>query len=213
MAASAMRGGIDLGGTKIQAIVVDSSNAVIGESRRPTPRDNGPQGVADAMAEALREAADAAGVETDALKGVGVGSPGETEASSGIVSQAKNLPDWDGSFPLGPRLQEALGTKVAVGNDVGVATRAEADSGAGRHHKSVLGVFWGTGVGGGIVLNGKDWHGRGSAGEIGHMVVKRNGAKCPCGTGDAWRRTPGAPRWRRRRGTGSSRARRPTCSS
>jgi len=180
-AASTPRGGIDLGGTKIQAIVIDSANAVLGEARRPTPRENGPQGVADAMAEALREAADATGIESDALRGVGVGSPGETEAASGVVSNAKNLPDWAGSFPLGSRLQEALGTRVAVGNDVGVATRAEADLGAGRHHRSVLGVFWGTGVGGGIVLNGKDWHGRGAAGEIGHVVVKRGGARCPCG--------------------------------
>ena len=58
---------------------------------------------------------------------------------------------------------------------------AEAELGAGRDHDSVLGVFWGTGVGGGIVLDGRYWHGRGSAGEIGHMVVKRGGARCPCG--------------------------------
>jgi len=175
------RGGIDLGGTKIQAIVVDSGHAVLGEARQPTPRDDGPEGVARAMAAALSEAAAAAGVETDALKGVGVGSPGEIETKSGVVSNAKNLPEWSGSFPLGDRLTEALGTMVAVGNDVGVATHAESELGAGRHHDSVLGVFWGTGVGGGIVLKGKDWHGRGSAGEIGHMVVKRGGARCPCG--------------------------------
>ncbi len=178
---AAARGGIDLGGTKIQAIVVDSANAVLGDARRPTPHDAGPQGVADAMAEALGEAAAAAGIETDALRGVGVGSPGEIEAKGGVVSNAKNLPDWSGRFPLGPRLTEALGTRVAVGNDVGVATHAEAKLGAGRHSASVLGVFWGTGVGGGLVLNGADWHGRGSAGEIGHMVIKRGGARCPCG--------------------------------
>lgn len=175
------RGGIDLGGTKIQAIVVDSGHAVLGEARYPTPQDNGPEGVARAMAEAMGEAAAAAGVQTDDLTGVGVGSPGEIEAKAGVVSNAKNLPDWAGSFPLGSRLTEALGTRVAVGNDVGVATHAESELGAGRNHDSVLGVFWGTGVGGGIVLNGKDWHGRGSAGEIGHMVVKRGGARCPCG--------------------------------
>jgi glucokinase len=176
-----LRGGIDLGGTKIQAIVVDSSHAVTGEARRPTPGKGGPQAVADAMAAALSEAADAASVETDSLAGVGVGSPGEIEAAEGIVSNARNLPDWSGSFPLGPRLTEALGTRVEVGNDVSVATHAEARLGAGRHHQSVLGVFWGTGVGGGLVLGGDDWHGRGSAGEIGHMVVKRGGARCPCG--------------------------------
>lgn len=175
------RGGIDLGGTKIQAIVVDSGHAVLGEARRPTPHDGGPEGVTRAMAEAMSEAASAAGVQTDDLTGVGVGSPGEIETKSGVVSNAKNLPDWDGSFPLGSRLTEALGTRVAVGNDVSVATHAESELGAGRNHNSVLGVFWGTGVGGGIVLSGKDWHGRGSAGEIGHMVVKRGGARCPCG--------------------------------
>jgi glucokinase len=68
-----------------------------------------------------------------------------------------------------------------LGNDVAVATRAEFELGAGRPYGSLLGVFWGTGVGGGLVLDGKPWHGRGSAGEIGHTVVRRGGARCPCG--------------------------------
>lgn len=175
------RGGIDLGGTKIQAVVVDSGNDVLGEARRPTPTKHGPQGVADEMAAAMQEAADAAAIETDSLIGVGVGSPGAVEAGAGVVSNAGNLPGWAGSFPLGPRLTDALGTRVAVGNDVSVATQAEARLGAGRHHRTILGVFWGTGVGGGLVLDGELWHGRGSAGEIGHMVVRRGGARCPCG--------------------------------
>ncbi len=178
---SANRGGIDLGGTKVQAIIVDSGNTVLGQARCPTPHDGGPQGVADAMAAALQEAASSAGVESGALRGVGIGSPGEVDAATGSVSNAKNLPDWDESFPLGPKLSQTLGTKVAVGNDVSVATHAEYVLGAGRGHDSVLGVFWGTGVGGGLILGGKQWHGRGSAGEIGHMVVKRDGARCPCG--------------------------------
>ena len=178
---SMRRGGIDLGGTKIQAIVVDEENNVVGQSRCPTPHEGGPQDVADAMATALREAASLAGTETSALKGVGVGSPGEIDAGSGAVSNAKNLPDWSESFPLGPNLSQALGTRVAVGNDVDVATWAEYVLGAGRGRDSILGVFWGTGVGGGLILGGKSWDGRGSAGEIGHMVVKRGGAKCPCG--------------------------------
>ncbi len=176
-----LRGGIDLGGTKIEAIVIDSGHAVLGQSRRPTPHEGGPDGVAAGMAEAMAEAAEAAGTTTEKLSGVGVGSPGLIEAKSGVVSNAKNLPDWAGSFPMGARLADALGTKVAVGNDVSVAVRGEYELGAGRHHDSVLGVFWGTGVGGGLVLGGKEWHGRGSAGEIGHMVVERGGARCPCG--------------------------------
>src|SRR5207248_6760344 len=74
-----------------------------------------------------------------------------------------------------------LGTRVAVGNDVQVATEAEFHLGAGAPYDSLLGVFWGTGVGGGLILDGKPWLGRGAAGEIGHMVVKRGGARCPCG--------------------------------
>jgi glucokinase len=176
-----LRGGIDLGGTKIQAAIVDSAGEVSGQSRRPTPTGGGPQGVAEEMAAALREAAGQAGAETAALEGVGVGSPGDADEKTGVVSAARNLPGWEGSFPLAQALKEALGTEVRVGNDVQVATEAEFHLGAGREFRSLIGVFWGTGVGGGLVLDGKPWLGRGAAGEIGHMVVERGGAKCPCG--------------------------------
>ncbi len=176
-----LRGGIDLGGTKIQTAIVAADGKVPGEARRPTPTDGGPQGVAAEMAAALREAAEQAGVETAALAGVGVGSPGDVNEQTGVVSSARNLPGWEGSFPLAEVLKQALGTEVRVGNDVQVATEAEFHLGAGREFQSLIGVFWGTGVGGGLVLDGKPWLGRGAAGEIGHMVVKRGGAKCPCG--------------------------------
>jgi glucokinase len=176
-----LRGGIDLGGTKIQTAIVDAGGKVVGEARRPTPTSGGPRDVAEAMAEALREAAKEADVETADLSGVGVGSPGDADEKTGIVSGARNLPGWEGSFPLAEALKEALGTEVKVGNDVQVATEAEFHLGAGREFQSLIGVFWGTGVGGGLVLDGKPWLGRGAAGEIGHMVVKRGGAKCPCG--------------------------------
>jgi glucokinase len=177
----AARGGIDLGGTKIQAVVVDGRNRVMGESRRATPTEGGPPDVAEAMTAALREAAGAAELATEGLTGVGVGSPGEVDERTGTVAAARNLPDWEAPFPLATTLSEALGTRVAVGNDVQVATDAEFELGAGRPYESLLGVFWGTGVGGGVVLRGERWVGRGSAGEIGHMVVKRGGARCPCG--------------------------------
>jgi glucokinase len=176
-----LRGGIDLGGTKIQTAIVDERGEVLGQARRPTPTSGGPKGVSAAMAEALREAAQEADVATADLAGIGVGSPGDADEKSGIVSAAKNLPGWEGSFPLAESLQEALGAPVRVGNDVQVATEAEFQLGAGREFQSLIGVFWGTGVGGGLILDGKPWLGRGTAGEIGHMVVKRGGAKCPCG--------------------------------
>jgi glucokinase len=176
-----MRGGIDLGGTKIQAVVVDDEHTVLGETRLPTPTTGGPGDVAAAMAAALEQAADAAGVKPADLEGVGVGSPGDVDASAGTVTSARNLPDWEGTFALGDELSRALGTRVALGNDVQVATDAEALLGAGKPYRSLLGVFWGTGVGGGIVLDGRPWVGRGAAGEIGHVVVKRGGARCTCG--------------------------------
>jgi glucokinase len=178
---AALRGGIDLGGTKIQTAVVDDKGKVLGESRHPTPTEGGPEDVAHAMAAAMHEAAEAAAVKTEDLAGVGVGSPGDADEKTGVVSAAKNLPGWEGSFPLAESLRGDLGTDVRIGNDVQVATEAEFHLGAGREFSSLLGVFWGTGVGGGIVLDGKPWLGRGAAGEIGHMVVKRGGAKCPCG--------------------------------
>ncbi|MBV8956755.1 MAG: ROK family protein [Solirubrobacterales bacterium] len=180
-APSAPRGGIDLGGTKIEAIVVDGRNNVLGASRKPTPTTGEPEGVAKQLVEALGEAAQLAGVEPSRLQGVGVGSPGVVDPVSGAVSGARNLPGWDGTFELASVLAERFGTRVAVGNDVQVATDAEYKLGAGKPYKSLLGVFWGTGVGGGLILAGKPWLGRGGAGEIGHMVVKKNGAKCPCG--------------------------------
>src|SRR6476620_1469364 len=175
------RGGIDLGGTKIQTVVVDGRWQVRGEARRPTPTTGGPEDVAGQVAEAMREAAEAANLETRALASVGVGSPGEVNQRTGSVSQARNLPGWEGTFERGPWLEDKLDTTMKVGNDVQVATEAEFRLGAGRPYKSLVGVFWGTGVGGGLILDGKPWLGRGGAGEIGHIVVKRNGAKCTCG--------------------------------
>jgi glucokinase len=175
------RGGIDLGGTKIEAIVVDEKNEVLGSSRHPTPTDGGPADVAEQMATAMAEACKGAGVESGSLLGVGVGSPGVIDGATGAVSTARNLPDWEGSFELGSTLSKKLGTPVLVGNDVQVATDAEFHLGAGRQYKSLLGVFWGTGVGGGLILDGKPWLGRGGAGEIGHMVVAMGGRRCPCG--------------------------------
>ncbi len=182
----AIYGGIDLGGTKIQAIVLDSeaqeAGRVLGQARHQTPHSGGPRAVAKEIEASLREAAAQAGVELERLAGIGVGSPGEVDAQAGTVAHAGNLPDWEAPFALAQELSGALGgVPVSLGNDVGVATRAELELGAGQGARSLLGVFWGTGVGGGLVFDGELWRGRGAAGEIGHMVVKLGGARCPCG--------------------------------
>jgi glucokinase len=175
----AILGGIDLGGTKIQAAIIDDDHNVLGSARRPTPTSGGPKQVAQEMETALRDAANAAELDPATLGGVGVGSPGTIDA--GNVTSARNLPGWEGTFPLAATLQSALGCQVAVGNDVQVATDAEFKLGAGRLYSSLLGVLWGTGVGGGLILDGKPWTGRGAAGEIGHVVVEIDGARCTCG--------------------------------
>jgi len=178
---SGLRGGVDLGGTKIQAAILDEDHEVLGQARRPTPTSGGPQAVASEIVDTLLEAAEAAGVEPSSLAGVGVGSPGAVNSDTGVVEGARNLSEWEAAFPLGATLEAALDTKVALGNDVQVGIEAEFALGAGREASSLLGVFWGTGVGGGLVLDGKPWLGRGAAGEIGHMVVRRGGARCTCG--------------------------------
>jgi glucokinase len=177
----APRGGIDLGGTKIQTVVVDADNKVLGQSRRPTPTEGGPEDVAGEMLSAMRDAAEQAGVDTRELAGVGVGSPGDADETTGVVSDARNLPDWIGPFPLGERISADLGVPVRVGNDVQVAVQAEFELGAAKEFNTILGVWWGTGVGGGLILDGKPWLGRGAAAEIGHVVVKMGGARCTCG--------------------------------
>jgi len=177
----AIYGGIDLGGTKIQAAVVDEDANVLGAKRDQTPLKGGPKAIAARMAGVLKEALEQAGLDIDDLDGVGVGSPGSVDDAKGTVTGAMNLSDWSGSFNLRKALEKDLGVPVALGNDVDLATDAEFEIGAARDYDSLLGVFWGTGVGGGLILDGKPWVGRKTAGEIGHMVVRINGAKCPCG--------------------------------
>jgi glucokinase len=176
-----VRAGVDLGGTKIQAVIVDLDHNVLGQAREPTPVQGGPPAVADQIADAVRKASEAAGLEPRSLRAIGVGSPGDVDGRAGTVAHARNLSEWEGVFPLGPTLAKALGPPVFLGNDVNVAVEAEFRLGAAQPYSSIIGVWWGTGVGGAIILDGKPWLGRGAAGEIGHTVVKLNGARCSCG--------------------------------
>jgi glucokinase len=176
-----MHAGIDLGGTKIQVAVVDDDHNVLGQARHPTPTEGGPPDVVAAVAAAVKEAAQQAGAETSELRGIGMGSPGAVDDRAGTVTSARNLPGWAGTFNVREALEHELGAPLALGNDVQVAVDAEFELGAAKDYSSLLGVFWGTGVGGGIILDGKPWLGRRAAGEIGHVCVKIGGAKCGCG--------------------------------
>ena len=178
---TSMKGGLDLGGTKIQAVVTDGGSTVLGQARRDTPRKGGPAAVVSELAEALRDALDDAGVESMGLAGIGVGAPGSIDVETGTVIQVANIDGWDAPFPLGPALAAEIGRAVTIGNDANVAVEAERRFGAGRGFDSFLEVLWGTGVGGGIVIDGRALVGRGSAGEIGHVCAKPGGRRCNCG--------------------------------
>src|SRR5918998_1708594 len=112
----ALRGGVDLGGTKIQAVVVDASGGVLGASRRPTPTAGGPRDVVAAVADAVRDAAQDAQVNHGELAGIGVGSPGDVDDRAGTVTSARNLPGWAGAFDVRSALGGELGgLPVALG--------------------------------------------------------------------------------------------------
>jgi glucokinase len=176
-----LSGGLDLGGTKIQAVLLDGRRSVVAQARRPTPREGGPSEIVEALHGTLAEACADAGVEPSDLTGVGVGSPGTIDARGGVVTGARNLPGEGAPIRMTAGLRDLTGTRAYVENDVTVGVWAEYALGAARRSRSVLGVWWGTGVGGGIVLEGKTWEGRGAAAELGHVVVKIGGARCTCG--------------------------------
>jgi glucokinase len=173
--------GLDLGGTKVQAVVLDGRRSVVAQARQSTPRQGGPQDVIAALEATLADACADGTIDPRDLSGVGVGSPGAIDARRGIVTGARNLPGEGAPIRMAARLRELTGTDVYIDNDVTVGVRAEYELGAAKGSKSLLGVWWGTGVGGGLVLGGKTWEGRGAAGELGHVVVKVDGARCTCG--------------------------------
>jgi glucokinase len=155
---------------------VDGDGEVVREAKAKTPVHGGPLAVVDAIAGLVRDLG-------PGTTSVGVGAPGAIDYERGEVLQAPNLPGWVEPFPLGPALSEALGgLPVAVDNDVNVGTLAEWQLGAGRGERELLGVFVGTGVGGGLILDGELRRGpTGYAGEIGHVVVRPGGRLCGCG--------------------------------
>ena len=174
-------GGLDLGGTKIQAVLLDGRRNVVADAKQATPAEGDGDDVVAALASTLAEVCEKAGVASADLAGVGVGSPGAIDGRRGVVSGARNLPGEGAPIRMVAGLKKLAGTPAYLDNDVTVGVHAEYELGAAKKAKGLLGVWWGTGVGGGLVLDGKKWEGRGAAGELGHIVVKIGGALCTCG--------------------------------
>jgi len=172
--------GVDLGGTKIQAAVVQTGD-VVGQARHPTPSTSAAAVLAQIVDSITGALADA-GVPATDLAAIGIGSPGSVDRASGHVSRAPNVAGFVDDVALGPTVSRAFdGIPVTVDNDVRAAITGEFRRGAGRPYRDLLGVFVGTGVGGGIIVDGRLLHGRGNAGEIGHTVVRPGGRRCRCG--------------------------------
>jgi glucokinase len=173
--------GIDLGGTKVLAAVVDPDGTILGEAKEKTRPGEGPEAVIDRMADAVRAAVDEAKVTWEDILALGVGAPGPIDPKAGVVHHTPNLPGWD-DVPLARHLSDRLDLPVALENDVNLGTLGEYVWGAGRGTQDMVGIFVGTGVGGGLVLDGKLRTGfRHAAGEVGHMVVLADGPVCGCG--------------------------------
>jgi glucokinase len=181
---SAPRGnviGLDIGGTTIKAGMVTPGGEVIAQTVLPTLAGEGPGPVLAQAVKAVRAVIAGAGAGNGPAAGVGVGIPGIVSARDGLVRYPPNFTRWD-HVDVSGSLRRETGLPVVTENDANCAALAEARFGAGSHHKDFIFVIWGTGVGGGIILDGKIYRGPdGGAGEIGHITIDRNGPECRCG--------------------------------
>jgi glucokinase len=174
--------GLDVGGTKIAAVVADASSDIVAKVRRPTPAALGPDGIVPAMVEMLDEAAGAAGIRVQDANALGVSFGGPYDVVGGVVRDIPNLPDWGGT-PLYQLLSDALpGLAVGIDNDANAAALAEWRFGAGKGSNHMLFLTMGTGIGGGIVSDGRLYRGhKNTGGEVGHTVLVPDGPACGCG--------------------------------
>lgn len=172
--------GVDLGGTKILASLVRESGMVLGRERRTTPRDCKTKSVLDAITDAAAGVLERQGMAAKALAGVGIVVAGVVDPDAGLVVHTPNM-SLSGLKMAAP-LEKHFGVPVALGNDTNCATLGEAWLGSARGAASAIGVYVGTGIGGGYVCDGELWRGsREAALEVGHIVAEIDGPVCGCG--------------------------------
>lgn len=172
--------GIDLGGTNIVAGVVDENYNIIAKASTKTNLPRPEKEIADDMVKVSRQAAEEAGISMDDIQWIGVGTPGIANSEEGIVEYSCNL--GFNNTPLGKYISEATSKEVFVENDANAAAYGEYVAGAAKGANTAVCITLGTGVGGGIVIDGKIYSGSNFAGaEIGHMVIEVDGPQCTCG--------------------------------
>ncbi len=173
--------GVDLGGTTVKAGIVSFDGKIINTVTTPTDAEKGPEAVSRQIAKVIREIKKA---EKDKeIIGIGVASPGMVSLDGNTVEAPPNFKNW-GSFPLRDAIVAELGNRLPlfIENDANAAALAESKFGAGKDEDNFLFVIWGTGIGGGIIMDSTIYHGpHGGAGEFGHSSIDYNGPVCNCG--------------------------------
>lgn len=172
--------GIDLGGTFIKAGVVNENNEILAKHMMESRVDTNIDGLCDRMVECATIAAKEAGITLDEVNSIGVGVPGAVDAEKGVVVYCSNIKFRN--TPLAEIIKEKTGKPVFVHNDANVAAYGEVVAGAAKGCKDVVVITLGTGVGGGVIIDGKIYSGFNSfGGELGHTVIVHDGEPCPCG--------------------------------
>lgn len=174
-------GAIDLGGTNVRAIVAGLDGNVCGDQIQPSRASEGLDVCLASIEDAMRKAASEAEVDPADLRGIGVASCGWVDSERGIVPAAPQLPGWH-NVPLAKIIHDRLGPRTILENDANAAALGEHTFGAGRDVRHLVYITVSTGIGGGIIVDGRLYGGaKGSAGEIGHTVIDPNGPLCGCG--------------------------------
>jgi glucokinase len=173
--------GVDLGGTKILAGIFNSSLECIGTAKISTKPQRGAENVIERIDRCVRDAVDEADLSIKQVAGVGIGAPGAVDFASGTVIFAPNLEGWK-DVALKKELEKHLNVPVFVENDGNIAALGVHVAELKGKPRTMVGIFVGTGIGGGLIINGEPYSGfNHTAGEIGHMVIDVNGPKCGCG--------------------------------
>ncbi len=173
--------GVDLGGTKILAGVFDNQLRCIGKARLSTKAQRGPNTVIERIARCVQDAVDECDLDLKQIRGIGVGAPGAVNPEEGEVLFSPNLPGWE-KIRLEKELNRLLDKPVFIENDCNVCTLGVHQVELKGKPRHLVGIFLGTGIGGGLILDGKLYSGfNRTAGEIGHMVLEIGGPKCSCG--------------------------------
>lgn len=172
--------GVDIGGTNIKIAALWNDGRVLRSVRLPTEVERGPEAAVRRIADALRELARALGFELASARAIGMDCAGLVHPEHQVVIDSPNLRSWEG-HPLAQQLSETLALPVFLENDVNAMAYGEWRCGAGRGARHLVCLALGTGVGGGLVLDGRLYRGaRGAAAELGHMTIDHHGARCTC---------------------------------